>query len=192
MIRPAGIDQQAAVAADVGLFDQGAHGFHDSGKHRPALSRKRSGPQQRADIRAHLPRFQHFKMRPFLHGFKRPKGERARSAFAHHDRIAGDDHAKRARSGLRAAIRATQAEIVWQTRRATARIASPVVHNGYYFTVSSLGVLTCYDPETGEVLVEEADDKVGKLIQAFLTHHKIEKITRGVQKAARRTAIPLF
>ena len=45
----------------------------------------------------------------------------------------------------------TRAELLWQSTRTVADVPSPVIHEGILFTVTSGGVLTSYDVETGEV-----------------------------------------
>ena len=44
----------------------------------------------------------------------------------------------------------TKAEKIWEEIRAAPELASPIVYNGLLFTVSDGGVLTCFDPQTGE------------------------------------------
>ncbi len=47
---------------------------------------------------------------------------------------------------------ATQGEQIWQDLRASPELSSPVLYQGLLFTVSDGGVMTCYQPETGEML----------------------------------------
>lgn len=41
---------------------------------------------------------------------------------------------------------------LWSSRRGSADVSSPIVYKGRLFTLSSGGVMVCYDSETGEVL----------------------------------------
>jgi outer membrane protein assembly factor BamB len=43
-------------------------------------------------------------------------------------------------------------EILWQTHKGVATIASPVLYDGMLFAVTTPGILYCHDAETGEVL----------------------------------------
>ncbi len=46
---------------------------------------------------------------------------------------------------------ATNAELLWKSRRAVPNVASPVLHDGLFFTINDGGVMTCFDPRTGDV-----------------------------------------
>lgn len=45
----------------------------------------------------------------------------------------------------------TKPEVVWQTRRAVPAVSSPVLHGGCFFTITDMGIMTCFEPETGKV-----------------------------------------
>jgi outer membrane protein assembly factor BamB len=40
---------------------------------------------------------------------------------------------------------------LWSSRRSPADVASPVLYNGRLFTITSTGVMVCYDAATGEI-----------------------------------------
>lgn len=46
----------------------------------------------------------------------------------------------------------TQGEQIWQDIRASPELASPVIYEGLLFTVSDGGIMSCYQPETGELV----------------------------------------
>ncbi len=46
----------------------------------------------------------------------------------------------------------TGARLLWQTKRSVATIASPVLYEGKLFTLTTAGIMTCYQAESGEVL----------------------------------------
>jgi outer membrane protein assembly factor BamB len=49
----------------------------------------------------------------------------------------------------------TRGEKLWEEPQAAPELASPVLYEGLLFTVSDVGVLTCFRPDTGEVLWRE-------------------------------------
>jgi outer membrane protein assembly factor BamB len=66
--------------------------------------------------------------------------------------VAGGTHTKTSTSGVRLSGtgKATQPELAWQSKRGSPECASPVIANDLYFTVADGGLMSCYDPETGE------------------------------------------
>jgi outer membrane protein assembly factor BamB len=71
--------------------------------------------------------------------------------------VSGGSHLKSSTSGLRLAGsgRSTRVEVLWQTRRAVPAIASPVWVGDGFFNVTDGGILTCYDPESGDTRWQE-------------------------------------
>lgn len=49
----------------------------------------------------------------------------------------------------------TRAEVLRQTDKSVPDSSSPVLHEGLYFTATSGGIMTCYDPWSGERLWRE-------------------------------------
>jgi len=47
---------------------------------------------------------------------------------------------------------ATHGERVWEEKRASPELASPVVYQDLLFTVSPGGIMTCFEPQTGELV----------------------------------------
>jgi outer membrane protein assembly factor BamB len=45
-------------------------------------------------------------------------------------------------------------EVVWEYRKGTGYVPSPLLHWGYLYLVSDKGILTCLEPETGRVVYE--------------------------------------
>ena len=43
------------------------------------------------------------------------------------------------------------AEVLWETNQTVATVSSPVFYNGMLFTLTTPGVMSCYDAETGEL-----------------------------------------
>lgn len=71
--------------------------------------------------------------------------------------VSGGSHLKFSTSGIRLSGRGkdTKAEVLWQTKRAVPSIASPVLVDDLFFTVTDGGIMTCYDPESGDIHWQE-------------------------------------
>jgi pyruvate/2-oxoglutarate dehydrogenase complex dihydrolipoamide dehydrogenase (E3) component len=68
--------------------------------------------------------------------------------------VAGGTHTETSSSGVRLAGtgKQTKPEVVWQTKRFSPEVASPVVVDGRMFAVNDTGMLACLDAATGEIL----------------------------------------
>ena len=66
--------------------------------------------------------------------------------------VSGGTHTKTSTSAVRldGSGKETRAEVVWQTDKAAPDCSSPVVVNDLLFTVTSGGIMVCYDPRTGK------------------------------------------
>lgn len=66
--------------------------------------------------------------------------------------VSGGTHTKSSSSGvrLRGTGRDTVTEVLWQTNKGTPSVASPVLVDGLYFTTTDGGIVSCFDPRSGE------------------------------------------
>lgn len=66
--------------------------------------------------------------------------------------VSGGSHLKASTNALRLAGKGkdTQVELVWQSKRAVPDASSPVLVGDCFLTVNDGGVVTCFDPETGD------------------------------------------
>jgi outer membrane protein assembly factor BamB len=67
--------------------------------------------------------------------------------------VSGGTHTKTSSTGirLRGTGRETQPEILWQTTKGVPTVSSPVLVGDLYFTITELGIMSCSDPQSGEV-----------------------------------------
>lgn len=68
--------------------------------------------------------------------------------------VAGGTHTETSSSAVRltGTGKQTKPEVVWQTKRFSPEVASPVVVDGRMFAVNDTGMLACLDVATGEIL----------------------------------------
>ncbi len=66
--------------------------------------------------------------------------------------VSGGTHTKTSGSGVRLSGigKETRTEVLWQKIKGVPTVASPVLLDGLYFTVTDGGIMTCMDPITGE------------------------------------------
>jgi len=71
--------------------------------------------------------------------------------------VAGGTHGDTSTTAVRlgGAGKETRTETLWQTTKGVPGVCSPVLHNDCLFTLTNGGILTCFDPLTGEVRWKE-------------------------------------
>lgn len=74
--------------------------------------------------------------------------------------ISGGAHVKwvTAALSLRGTDRGGQPKLLWKTTKSVPPSSSPVLYGGVYVTATDLGILCCFEPETGELLWRERID----------------------------------
>ena len=74
--------------------------------------------------------------------------------------VSGGSHLKFSTMGFRLAPPGKEQppRRLWKTRRAVPNVASPVLHRGIFFTLTDGGIMTAYEPETGEIHWQERLD----------------------------------
>lgn len=61
---------------------------------------------------------------------------------------------------------AVEAELAWEYRKGSGYVPSPLLYDGYLYLVSDKGILTCIEPETGEVVYEGGRIPVPTMVKA--------------------------
>lgn len=87
--------------------------------------------------------------------------------------VSGGAHLEFRTAGLRLSGSGadTRVEVLWQDKRSVPNSSSPVLHGGSFFTATDMGIMTCYEPETGkrhwrERLSDPGDPFLASLVAA--------------------------
>ncbi|MCZ6727847.1 MAG: PQQ-binding-like beta-propeller repeat protein [Acidobacteria bacterium] len=73
----------------------------------------------------------------------------------------------------------TKGEKIWKEVRAAPELASPVVYNGLLFAVTQGGVMSCFEPQTGELVWRERLPKTGYRSSIVAGDGKLYLMTLG-------------